>query len=56
LIWLKRRLIGCTGGHLPIDVKYSFHPLHLYALRMQVIDAWRSADALSSQYSPRIIF
>ena len=43
---------GATFAGLDIDVKNTFEPLHLYALRVQVIDWWRSAGVLSSQFSP----
>jgi hypothetical protein len=33
-------------------IKHPFQPLHLYALRVQVIDWWRSAGVLSNQFSP----
>jgi hypothetical protein len=33
---------------LNIDIEHQLEPLHLYALRVRVIDWWRSADVLSS--------
>ena len=33
-------------------IEHPLQPLHLYALRVQIIDAWRSAGVLSSQFSP----
>jgi hypothetical protein len=45
-------LPGAPLAGLDVDIEHSLEPLHLYALGVQVIEAWRSAGVLSSQFSP----
>jgi hypothetical protein len=43
---------GAPVADLNFDIEHPLQPLHLYALGVQVIDAWRSAGVSSNQFSP----